>query len=264
MPQADSDLHRLDPLDRIHRRRPREQLQLVAVGQAGSGPRLGPGRRVATGRVLRDGRGGGGDDVDREHERPARPERVVDPPQGQGVRRPAATDAERVAAHDRPVPARRGELVERALGKPSVHGQPVRLPHPSGRRKHVGGHVDAVHVQARLEQPDEQAARAAAEVQRGLPEALDRAAVVRQLLGKQRVDLRPPPGHQPVVPGRARGVEVGERFGHVHPWTVPRRLAGRHAGSSSGVAWNRFQPLQCSVARAGTSYGARPRRPRRP
>src|SRR5581483_4637845 len=129
-------------------------------------------------------------------QRPARLEGAAQPAQRLLVLLARRADAEDAADDDRPVAARRVEVMERA--------------HPQGRLRsaltaaldHVSGDVAAVGVDARPQPRNEQPARAAPRVEHGLPlfgEPLE-------VLDLRPVDdeVRPPLADQAVVPGHRR------------------------------------------------------------
>jgi hypothetical protein len=71
---------------------------------------------------------------------------------------------------------------------------------PSGPAQHVGRDVDAIDVEARGRERNEQSTCATSEVQGRLAERLDRPPVPGELVGLGLVELRPVAGHQAVMP----------------------------------------------------------------
>ena len=100
----------------------------------------------------------------------------------------------------------------------------------AARRDHVGRDVAAVDVQARLAVRDEQPAGAARHVERRLARPLDEAPEVLDLLAAL-VELGPPPGDEPVMPGLRRDVHAAECVGR-RP--ARSRRAGRGRRPRSG------------------------------
>ncbi len=106
-----------------------------------------------------------------DDEAAARGELAVAAAERLGILLPLAAEAEGIADVDRPVRPRQAELVHCLLVQPRRQAVPRGLLVAEG--EHVGREVAAVDVQAGLQQGKQEAARATAEVERGLAVPLD-------------------------------------------------------------------------------------------
>ena len=122
----------------------------------------------------------------------------MEAPQGFEVAPAIAAQPEGAADEDRPVAPRRIELVH-GLDEEGRR-QPIARRLLAAERDHVRGDVAAVDVEAGAEIGEEQATRSAGHVERGLAVPLDERPEVVDLR-PALVELGPPLGHQPVVPG---------------------------------------------------------------
>ena len=109
-----------------------------------------------------------------------------------------AAECEPAANDDGPVVARQLQLVHRLHEEARL--EPFARSPLGTEADHVGGDVATVHVHARAQRRDEETPGAAGHVERRLPEAVDHALEVGDL-GAVGVELRPPAGHEPIVPG---------------------------------------------------------------
>jgi hypothetical protein len=146
-----------------------------------------------------------------EHERAARFEMVEEALERPPVTPPVASETERAAHVDRPVPAGHIELVHRLHVQ--VRREPFALRLLAAERDHVRRHVAAVDVETGAQVGKEKPTGPAGDVECRLP-SLDEPPEVRDLVrSKLVVELRPPLGDEAVMP-RSRGLSP-------HAGTVP-------------------------------------------
>ena len=103
---------------------------------------------------------------------------------------------------DRPVAPGRSSSCIACWYRFAVRVPAVRLLLPA-KGEHVGRDIAAVDVQTGAQQGKQQAARAAGQIEGRLSVVLDERSVEGKLVRIGLVELRPPAGHEPVVPGSA-------------------------------------------------------------
>lgn len=140
-----------------------------------------------------------------EDEHATRLEMVVEAPKGFPVMIAVATDAERATHVDRPVAARKVELV-RCL-RVQVRREPLALGPLPTQGEHVRREVGPVDIKPVAEERDQHPAGPARHVERRLPRLDVRAEELD--LGTVEVELGPPPRDESVVPGLGFGRRLG-------------------------------------------------------